>query len=317
MKKRIAIIAGIILVGITALFGWREYRIQQKNAERGEVMEKALRPLRVEEQSIQEELVEAERTYLKAKEGFGTISIIFTELDELVYTEIYTMMREYGFPGMLMLSETQFPGMEGCISLEQFNELIQGGWTTCIQWRADTDPEVWLPALQEKMEAAGIAQSRVMYFPEGTYSSNLDEQLTAMGFQIAVIHCEEDRPLVLSAEESSIWHPGAMGFQGNAPKYWMREAVENRGNLIYTVGFERQDEIYDSGIFASMLSSFQSNTEQGVLGVMGAEEARVCHNQMQGDGGELEESYQAKKAGLEEKLETVKKEMEEIENAYK
>lgn len=228
----IVCLAGAVCLGV---FTWRDYQTQQEQAAGREEAEKLLRPLDVEWNRIQQEIDDLEEEYSLKMEGTGTAEVLFTHPDARVYEEAYPIMEEYGYTGVLAVSEQQFPGTEGNMSLEQFQELIQADWSTCIVWSGD-DMYTWLGALALKMQETGVPGSSVMYFPSETYLKEYDEILLAHGFAAAVHHGEAGE-MDTAAGEGGIWHPAAVGLQGETPKYRLDDAVKNKANIVYTVGW--------------------------------------------------------------------------------
>lgn len=303
----IVCLAGAVCLGV---FTWRDYQTQQEQAAGREEAEKLLRPLDVEWNRIQQEIYDLEEEYSLKMEGTGTAEVLFTHPDARVYEEAYPIMEEYGYTGVLAVSEQQFPGTEGNMSLEQFQELIQAGWSTCIVWSGD-DMYTWLGALALKMQETGVPGSSVMYFPSETYLKEYDEILLAHGFAAAVHHGEAGE-MDTAAGEGGIWHPAAVGLQGETPKYRLDDAVKNKANIVYTVGWQQEDEMYNEKMFRSMLSYFKQYQEESGLQVMDIAGAGEYRQQLENDKGAIEQEYLQKKEELERQKEDIERQMDEI-----
>lgn len=303
----IVCLAGAVCLGV---FTWRDYQTQQEQAAGREEAEKLLRPLDVDWNRIQQEIDDLEEEYSLKMEGTGTAEVLFTHPDARVYEEAYPIMEEYGYTGVLAVSEQQFPGTEGNMSLEQFQELIQAGWSTCIVWSGD-DMYTWLGALALKMQETGVPGSSVMYFPSETYLKEYDEILLAHGFAAAVHHGEAGE-MDTAAGEGGIWHPAAVGLQGETPKYRLDDAVKNKANIVYTVGWQQEDEMYNEKMFRSMLSYFKQYQEESGLQVMDIAGAGEYRQQLENDKGAIEQEYLQKKEELERQKEDIERQMDEI-----
>lgn len=303
----IVCLAGAVCLGV---FTWRDYQTQQEQDAGREEAEKLLRPLDVEWNRIQQEIDDLEEEYSLKMEGTGTAEVLFTHPDARVYEEAYPIMEEYGYTGVLAVSEQQFPGTEGNMSLEQFQELIQAGWSTCIVWSGD-DMYTWLGALALKMQETGVPGSSVMYFPSETYLKEYDEILLAHGFAAAVHHGEAGE-MDTAAGEGGIWHPAAVGLQGETPKYRLDDAVKNKANIVYTVGWQQEDEMYNEKMFRSMLSYFKQYQEESGLQVMDIAGAGEYRQQLENDKGAIEQEYLQKKEELERQKEDIERQMDEI-----
>ena len=202
------------------------------------------------------ELETLEKEYEKSKAPNANVQVIFTELDEQVYTLCYPIMQEFEYIGMLAISEQQFPGEEGCMTVEQFQELVDAGWKTCVTWQTETTLGKWWPNLQNKLTVLGVHAGQTLYFPKGTYSAELDESILAAGFTTAVSNPEADvTPLQVQYEEG-VWHSGAVGLMSSKPRLWLREAVAQDANVAFLVGFELEEELYNERSFRSMLTCF-------------------------------------------------------------
>ena len=313
LKIMIGIITGMAVIAGASCLGvivWRDYKEQKEQLAQKEEAERQLRPLDVEWSRLQQEMTSLEEEYTFKIKGTGTAEVIFTQPDVRVYEEAYPIMQEYGYIGVLAVSEQQFPGTEGNMSLEQFQELMNAGWTTCIIWNG-ADMSSWLEALSVKLQETGVPGSSVMYFPSETYSDEYDEILLAYGFTAAVHH-GETREILISGDEEGIWHPGVVGMQGETPRYYLEDAVNSKANIVYTVGWQQDDEMYNEKMFRSMLSYFKNYQEENGLQVTDIVGARSYKQQLANDQGAIEQEYTQKREELEQQIEDVERQMEEI-----
>lgn len=315
-KKIIPIVTIVLAMGLFA-FIWGVQKQEDKMAAQHEELYEQRRPLAVRQEQIEQELETLEETYEKSTSPNAVVQVLFTELDEQVYTLCYPIMQEYEYTGTLALSPEQFPGEEGCMTVEQFRELIDAGWEICITWQTGADVNQWWPNLQNKLTVLGVESGQVLYFPKGTYSADLDASIQELGFSVAVISkAEEETPLQLQYEEG-VWHVGAVGLMSSKPRLWLREAVAQDANLAYLIGFEVEEELYNEKSFRSMLTCFDEYEATEELIVTNIDDAREhYHSRSVGVNPELESQYQEKKAALEAELSEVKKQLEEIDAMY-
>lgn len=314
MRQRIVLIVTIVLIACLSFFLWNENKKEQKQVAKYEELNEKLRPLKVQKEKLQQELVDLEKNYEIAKIPKGTTQVLFTDLNEQVYTICYPIMKDYGYTGTLALSLSQLPGTEGCMNLEQFRELIDAGWDVCIKWDNAAKVNDWWPQLQEQLKQLGLTAVPTVYFTTGTYTAALDAQLQQMGFSIVVHHGEEGRYLIQLADEAGLWHLGAVGFMGDKPKLRLREAVAQKGNIVFLVGFELEDEIYNEKSFVSMLGYFDSYSANEELIVANMEETRQHYRERLAEYETAkEEEYKQAKAALEAELTAVEAEIAELE----
>lgn len=315
-RKILPIVTIVLAVGLFA-FVWGVQKQEDKKAVQYEKMYEQRRPLTVKKEQIEQKLEELENAYEKSKAPNAITQVLFTEMDEQVYSLCYPIMQEYEYVGILALSPTEFPGEEGCMTVEQFQELMNAGWKICITWQNDTEVNNWLTNLQNKMTVLGIEQGQTMYFPQGTYNAELDATLQDLGFSIAVISkTEEETPLQLQYEEG-VWHVGAVGLMSSKPRLWLREAVAQDANIAFLVGFQLETELFNERSFRSMLNCFDEYEATEELVITDVDVAKeYYHTRSAGINPELESQYQQEKAALEAELADVKKQLEEIEAMY-
>lgn len=314
MAKKIGIAVTIVLLLILGVLLFREDKVTGERDAYYAKREKKLKPLDEEKKKAEKELKELTEEYERQIVGTGSVILVFTGMKEEVYTEIYPIMKKYGYTGVLTLSSNQFPGLDGCMSIEQFQELMGAGWTTCVAWEGVPSNGGWLYALTKKMEAAGIARSDVMYFPRDTYAVEDDALLQTLGFTVAVHHGEAGLPLILTQAEEGLWHPGAVGMKGETPKYKLQDAAEKKGNLVFTIGYELKEEMYSERTFTSMLDSLKQEQKKSGLKVTGFAEARNHRREVENGGASLTAAYEEKKIVLEEKIREAEKKIADFKD---
>lgn len=308
-KKIVAVVTIVLMVGL-GIFLWNVNKEEQKQAQEYEKMEDARRPLLVKKQEIEQNLVDLDKSYEAGKLPKGTTQVIFTGLEEDVFNICYPIMKEFEYTGILALSLTQLPGMEGLMSVEQFKQLINEGWDICIKWEAETPVKDWWPELQKQIQQLELETGSVVYFTTGTYTGSLDAELQEMGFSIVVHHGEESGSLIQLNDEEGLWHLGAVGLMGEKPKLRLTEAIAQKGNITYLVGFELEDERYDERSFRSMLSYFDTYENNLELIVSDMDTARQHYRDRLAVYEQArEEEYKKEKAVLEEELAAVEAEL--------
>ena len=114
----------LLMAGALGLLLWRDVAEQRRQRTESAQREEQLRPLRVEKTQLEQELEDLENEYNLMATGAGTVTVLFTDLDERIYTDIYPTMKEYGFAGMLAISSDYLPDGEGRMTSEQIRELL-------------------------------------------------------------------------------------------------------------------------------------------------------------------------------------------------
>lgn len=303
----------LLLAGIIVLMLWRERTEQSRQQKEYGQKEEQLRPLRVKRTQLGQELDKLEDEYTLLVSGTtGTATVLFTDLDERIYTELYPTMEEYGFVGMLAISSEYLPDGEGRMTSEQIHELMDAGWGCCPTWQTGGDLQS-VQYLETVLTGFGVSPSYTVYFEEGAYSQSCDAELAAAGYTAVIHHGEEGLALVTSEVSGEVWHPGAVGLQGNEPRFRLEDAVEDKGNIIFTVSYVREDEMYESDPFVSMLDYLEQYSSESKLMVTLPGAAREYYQGVARDAETQIEEYNQKKEELESQLQDIEEQIKAVE----
>ena len=111
-----------------------------------------------------------------------------------------------------------------------------------------------------------------------------------------------------------VWHLGAVGLQGEEPKYRLEDAVKAKANIIFTVTYTREDEMYHSTPFVSMLDYLKEYESRSEVSIMTPWEARRYFADLLSGGAALSAEYEEKRIVLEQQLRVVQVEIESVQN---
>ena len=316
MKKKYILAGIILLMGLALLFATVGQKFSEKRREEVyQAMNEELLPLRVEKNRLTQRLDKLESSYGKLLQGMGTAEILFTDLDERIYEEIYPRMEEYGFTGLLAVSGTYYPGGDGCLERKQFEELLKAGWEWCVCWqRGDSIEDI--EKVRERMSDFETGFSSALYFERNLYTKDYDESLSALGYRTVIHHGEGGLPLVTDDAEDRIWHPGAVGLQGQQPRFKLEDTVNLAGNIVFTVGFHEQEEMYRERTFLSMLEYLKDYVDRKDLMVLDMQQAREYFAQLAGGRESFSKLLEEQQQNLNEDIEEIEKEMDKIQMAY-
>ena len=317
MKRKIGIILLISIAGLLALFLWEKHEKDEAHM-LSEKWESERRPIRVQIDKWERELAELNEEYRNLTEPKATTQIFFTDLNEQVYSICYPILKRKGYTGTLILSSEQFPGEEGSMTLEQFRNLIADGWKVCIGWPKEATANDWWTSLKQKMDASQIERSSMIYFPHGSYNSELDSKIQKMGFSIVISEkIGIESPLQENYEEG-LWHLGAMGYMEAKSKVQLLDAIGKDANVIYLISFGIVNQLYESTPFKGMLNIFQEYQLGGDLIVCDTEAAREYHkSRLEGISPEIVENYQVKKSELENEIQKLEEQLQQIDAKYR
>lgn len=315
-KILILAIAGCLLV-ILGIFCWKINDRDSQLERKYEKWQNERRNLEVEYRNIESEIEKVDAEFYKKTSPSATVQIVFTDLDERVYSQVYPIMEKRGYVGILVFSETQLPGAEGCITMKQYEELMKNGWSTCVQWEEPDDEAKWWKNWKSKLKELNIEIEESVYFPKDTYESGMDIFLEEVGIKNVIIEkADRESPLQVKSEEG-IWHIGAMGCMTTQPKKWLKEAVAQKANVAYLVSFTLEHQIYEESTFQRMLNSFEEcekAKELLVFDLDGAKKYRETY--LEGISQAVKDEYEENRGNLLKELGAVEQKLEEIDAKY-
>lgn len=318
-SNKLFIIATILLVVLLAgLFKFQKIKEQEKT---GYLVEykKNVEAMSEEKTLLKTELANLEEQFRKKYAGLGTVSLIFTDLDYVVYEEIRPEMENFKMTGVLMLSQDQFPGAGGCISMAQFQQMIAGGWDYCLEWSAagqesdewnnedgENSLELWLSQMQTMLSENNLEMPKVIYFRDGTYQKQYDATLKKFGITTAVHHGENEEPMMaVTFEKGAVWRPGAYPMNVQGARSYVDTCVKEKGSMAFSIGMRNQKEMYTRSSMISMLEQLQERVEDEKLKVMTIQQAYEYREQLEADA--------AKDLEMLGKIEAVEKQIEDVE----
>lgn len=314
--KITAIIVSIILAGILFFFFWQDKQQAAKQRAGYEAMKDELRPLESEKRELTLQLDNLDKVHEWKLQGIASLVFLITDMNELIYTDIFPWMNEYGFTGVMVLSEESFPGRKGCISKEQFEELMDAGWKCCLQWEPEMELQAWMISSRQLARRAGIERPGEVYFPKNTYSSELDSQMVRQKFSVVVHHGEEGLPLVISEGGRGIWHPGAVEWNQEEASSKLSEAIAQKGSLVYTINLALLSEQYRDNIDDNPFSEIEGHCRMGELMVTDLSGAMEYYRDLENGHENIEKTYEEDKTQLEQQIEELGTEIDEIMEKY-
>lgn len=309
----VVIIAGILLLG---------YYFQQENEERKQAnekhaeMENELMPLSVRKRELERLLREMEENKETEIQTKGTTVLMFTDMNKQIYKKAYPVMEGYGFRGVLLISEEHYPGAEGCITKEQFDEMIADGWTYCVQWSESESVSKWHKKQKELLSSLGVDATDAVYFPAGTYKKDYKAELKKAGYS-TIAHCGDEELALIPTEVSGpVWFPGTYGMNGLGPKNYLNDAMEKGGSIVYRIGFSETEELYEEDTFDSMLRWMQTYEDKDQLQVLSFADAHAYHKNLTAKRNETEESMSDEEAALREEMQSIEEQIDAVYKKY-
>lgn len=276
-----------------------------------ELMEQAA-PLEKERDALVTQRDLLEREFRESTAVPATEQLIFLEMDPLIYTEVFPLMRERDIPGVLALYPGNMPGDPGCLSRDAFNELTAAGWELCLYCDGTESFLQWDREMTELLAQAGIAKPKAVYFPEDAFRIALQEDLIACGYTVAIHHGEDRQELIAGDADEELWLTGAHPWNYVGVRDEIKEVVRLGGQHCFTVRFTEGREEYSSNGFVTMLEFIDPFQQEGKLQVTGLMTARDRHDPSKNGYRAVWEEWQRQDAALKEEIRRLNEEIQRI-----
>ena len=291
--QEILIKVGIIVLALAVLGGAIWFFFIRDNEAAYSEYDAKLDKLAYKKQQLQSELDRLGPDMERRLGNTSYLSFIFTSLDEAIYTSAHPIMAEGStdLVGILGLSLTEMPDMEGKITNKQFNYLVnQNKWGTALYWNGEGDLEEFIVTMQTLLDDAKIDFPETISFKNGKYRSEYDEIIAKYGIKNAIHNGESGLAIRVDVQPEGIWHPGVVGWKAGMSATLLKRSVEAEGgyalleinfnssadNSAYSyfeIEGESENERIDS--FRKMVNLFKSSSKAGAIEVLTTEEVRA------------------------------------------
>ena len=266
-------VAALLLTALAVV----EIHDRQVKRERAELMAQAA-PLEQERDALIAQRDRAEREFREANAVPATEQLLFLELDPLIYTDLFPLLRERQIPGVLALYPGNLPDDPGCMSRAAFDELVAAGWELCLYCEGTEDFPRWDQEMTELLAQAGIPKPRSVYFPEDAFRRSQAGEILACGYTVAIHHGEGGAPLIADEAGEELWLTGAHPWNYTGVREEIQEVVRLGGQHCFTVRFSAGREEYLPNGFLNMLEFVEPYRQNGALLVTGLQAARDRHD---------------------------------------
>ncbi len=208
MKRVIPLVLSLALLVVGII-----YLTRTEKEESGKVRElyATVEPLERERTALQEELDNLNGSYGLKMRDYGTVEILFPELNTQIISQAYPIMRDHNVVGVLGFSPSQMPGSYNQLSLEDTKRLISEGWGSCFIYENPWGDFVgWYNYICNYLKSYGLPIPTSIYFKNNDYDPALTEALIACGISTVVQNASNGRTDTVSDPAGPIWYTGAM-----------------------------------------------------------------------------------------------------------
>ena len=310
--KKIGIVLSVVLAVLFGFLLWRDKKTEDMQAAQINALYSQASSLEKEREAIQRQLDQLPEKYQEKQSGKATEQLLFTELDGQLYHEVYPLMQEFQVNGVMALSLQEMPGMDNKITREQFDELIDAGWTYCLLWDGQQELSSWLDTIQALLIEEELSMPQVLYFNTGTYFSQADDIIFQYGITTAVHPGEEDLPLIALENDSNVWQLGCYPWNGYNVVPSISDMINSSGNLSFCVSFNGTDDAYHQTSFRNMLAYVTACRDEELLLITDFEKARFIQEENMAERRELESEFQTQEEKLQAQLDSVNSQLREL-----
>ena len=300
MSRRHQIVCTVLIIIFAAMViffaAYREY-LNVENRLYNEKVQEVAAPYKAEHIKYTTEMKNLDRELYAMLPCGATMTIVVTSTNEMLYTDVYPIFNgtsKYNvknetlkLTGTICLSDTDLPGGEGNVTLEQFNEMIEAGWTTALyfDYAAAGNVEAYLLKMSGLLSSLGIEMPDSAYFLAGAYNTDYDGMLISRGIKNVIHHEERGLDLIGTDLDSTMWRVGDIGWNNTTlanPTF--TALMSTAGGLSFSVGFNDWDRTrYFSGddvgsaAFARMLDKFRECVRDESMFVDSLKEGKVSY----------------------------------------
>ncbi len=247
ITKRNVIIGISIFLVLCALIGVIAYSavVIIKDAEQKRAYENEIEPLIKQRSQLSQQYTHAEDLIKEKHEDIpnSNITLLFLGVQSEIFTDIYPSIAQKTsvVKGTLCLTADTLPGDEGCITIQQLDDLLSDGWSLALLFEGSGEDELsaFLVDVRQRLATLGIQTPDTLACRPGSYSPKLDDFILQEGFLHVIHNAEEQTPRIDKTVDSELFHPGAVGWRAdNMQRFFMAELMQYGGCACFTIDLD-------------------------------------------------------------------------------
>ena len=230
--------------------------VEQQDKQRMRQLYVEVEPLQKQREALASERDRMEAEYALQMRDVATVELLFRELNVKVFEDVYPKMRDRGIVGVLGINSHLYPGDEYRMNLEQFSRLVKDGWGSCFIYENTSDFESWYEGLARRLENDGLPIPRAIYFPDNTYSNEINAALIRCGIDTVIRSAVDGHSDTVTKVNGNLWYTGAMPWNYTGMNADTDQLARTDGaNLVFTVSFNNLWDAYDDETFGRTLDA--------------------------------------------------------------
>lgn len=310
MKK---VLLGVLCVILAGLLGFG--LLQSKRRDRAQTLmleeiNQKLGDLRSQKIELETKLAGLKKENDDQSSGMATFSLMVTDLSAEFMGQLLPAVEAAELPAVMALSQEQFPGERGLVTLEVFQQRLEAGWDYCVAWNGQEDYDSWYADMAQRLEGIGLAMPDVLYCAEFSYTEDVEAAAVAKGVA-TIVHSGEKNLPIIDTEFASPWKMGAVRWIASGARNSLEQAVEKHGNMVFTVD---SVDFYETEFTAMLNLVKQCQGEETLIAGTFAE-TRAYRQQVVLQNEQMQdEAYKAQVTELTEEIEAVKADIQSLLN---
>ena len=298
-KTNKIICIALVIAFVVMLGGFGVYSVVSAEKDRlfQEEVKRYAGPYEVEKAKFTVELYNLERELNRLLPCGATMTMVIKSPRKMLYEKVYPIFAgtsKYNskneniiLTGTICLSPTDLPGMEGNITMDEFSEMIEAGWSTAlyVSHKGASDIANYLSMAKAELSQVGIDMPNTAYFISGAYSADHDGSLMSHGIRNVIHHEESGYNLIGTDLESGMWRVGDIGWNTTGVANSAFTALlAGSGNLVFSIGFSENDKSSQffgdemgNAAFSRMLDKFRDCVRSDDMRVASLAEGRLTY----------------------------------------
>ena len=264
LTVRILILSLVVLAlvfGIT-FFTVKEIKLKRESDIKAKEINAILSPIREERDRIEVEISTLTQELKTGKYSAGTIMFMATDTDKKVYNELYTVLRNNNYTGLIAIGDDYLD--ENNMTIKQLKTLKQVGYDFVLKGDKDTDFE----SLNYSLNYNELGKAKAVYM-NGEIDENTIQALETIEINTIIKYGDD------TASNGIDYVYKAYGYKEDDFYDVIDEMVKTSESLVITVGYMNQNEIYDVNSFNKLLNQINGYTSYELVRVGGIDLANI------------------------------------------
>ena len=312
------VLIGVFLLVFLILGGMvsQETRYQLELDRLRKDYESAVFPIQLQIEEYRKEIEEVKKEFDDKINGKSQTLILIQTLRKGEAEKIIMDLQEEGFTGSFLLSESEFPGEPDCLSLERFHELIDSGWSYCLQIGALDDGLKTLTRMEKRLEMVGISKSLAFFLPSGQQAQISAKDLLAKGYRVFVSHARLEDWLGEGKEQGAVT---VLARSWNSPGIYSiveKTAASSGGQIALLTGGSSAYDRFERDQFIPMLEQLNHWEKKYHFEVVSFSETNLIDQERKEQIDLLVKEREEKVEKLQNEISLLKKQVTKLREEY-